>query len=58
MEAELFYPLFGGYWGYQEAPAFKVQRHFERWLAQGQANREEQERQQDEQDALNDKRNE
>ena len=48
---ELFFPLFGGYWGYQETPAWKVQRHFERWQAQLQADGEEVERRQLEQDS-------
>lgn len=32
MEAEL-YPLFGGYHGYQAAPALKVHKHQLRWHA-------------------------
>lgn len=37
MEAEMF-PLFGGYWGYMNTPASKIQRHILRkqaiWLAE------------------------
>lgn len=32
------YPLFGGYWGYQNAPALKIQKHMlakqGRWKAE------------------------
>lgn len=43
IEFELLYPLFGSPWNYYDAPLYKVNRHIDRWLAQGQADYEEQE---------------